>query len=75
MKVNGQSHVPATPPPLPLIREAGWAPQPVWMLQRPLWELNPVRTLCSLLQYQLSRSGTQNEVIAAQCILMQFKTN
>jgi hypothetical protein len=36
MRVSGQRHAPATPlppgkgPPVPIVQEAGWAPEPVW---------------------------------------------
>jgi hypothetical protein len=53
LELNGQIHAPAalTPakyPPAPIGYEAGWAPEPVWMLWRrekccPCWQSNPGR--------------------------------
>jgi hypothetical protein len=30
MGVSGQHHAPAAPRPVPIVQEAGWAPEPVW---------------------------------------------
>jgi hypothetical protein len=30
MGVSGQRHAPGKGPPLPIVQEAGWAPEPVW---------------------------------------------
>jgi hypothetical protein len=30
MGVSGQRHAPGKGPPVPIVQEAGWAPEPVW---------------------------------------------
>jgi hypothetical protein len=41
MRVSGQRHAPATLYlPVPIVQEAGWAPEPVWT-QRPLPGIEP----------------------------------
>jgi hypothetical protein len=30
MGVSGQHHAPGKGPPVPIVQEAGWAPEPVW---------------------------------------------
>jgi hypothetical protein len=45
MGVSGQRHAPGKGPPVPIVQEAGWAPEPVWTQRleekSPLPEIEP----------------------------------
>jgi hypothetical protein len=63
MEMSCQLHAPAALAPVPIWQEAGWTPEPIWMLWRreksfPYREPNPDCPVCRLSLYQMSYSGT-----------------